>query len=155
LIDDLAQGVRATASRPERRSMCKAMPAMRALSVRQPWAELILRGRKTIECRSRATRIRERVWLYAARSTTSIASLQPPRTPVIDADTLMRGFLVGSVEIVGCRPLRRADRTAACVATDDGGFAWLLAKPDRLAVPLSPTRHPQPVFFYPFERGGR
>ena len=29
---------------------------MRALSIRQPWAELILRGVKTVEYRSRATR---------------------------------------------------------------------------------------------------
>ena len=32
-------------------------PRMRALSIRQPYAELILRGIKTIEYRSRRTRI--------------------------------------------------------------------------------------------------
>jgi len=41
---------------------------MRALSIRQPWAELILRGVKTVEYRSRATRIvGERFWIYASR----------------------------------------------------------------------------------------
>ena len=40
---------------------------MRALSVRQPYAELILRGVKTIEYRSRPTRIvGERFYIYAA-----------------------------------------------------------------------------------------
>jgi hypothetical protein len=40
---------------------------MRALSVRQPFAELILRGLKTVEYRSRATKIvGERFYLYAA-----------------------------------------------------------------------------------------
>lgn len=40
---------------------------MRALSIRQPYAELLLRGIKTIEYRSRATRIiGERFWIYAA-----------------------------------------------------------------------------------------
>ena len=40
---------------------------MRALSIRQPYAELILRGVKTVEYRSRATRIvGERFYLYAA-----------------------------------------------------------------------------------------
>jgi len=40
---------------------------MRALSIRQPYAELILRGIKKIEYRSRATRIvGERFWIYAA-----------------------------------------------------------------------------------------
>ena len=40
---------------------------MRALSIRQPYAELILRGIKTVEYRSRPTRIiGERFWIYAA-----------------------------------------------------------------------------------------
>ena len=38
---------------------------MRALSVRQPWAELIILGHKTIEVRSRRTHLRERVFIYA------------------------------------------------------------------------------------------
>ena len=38
---------------------------MRALSIRQPWAELILQGHKTIEVRSQRTNIRERVYIYA------------------------------------------------------------------------------------------
>src|SRR5262245_14035781 len=43
-------------------------PIMRALSIRQPWAELILRGIKTVEYRSRPTRIvGERFYIYAAK----------------------------------------------------------------------------------------
>ena len=40
---------------------------MRALSVRQPYAELIVRGAKKIEYRSTPTSIRERVYVYAAK----------------------------------------------------------------------------------------
>src|SRR5438094_10488011 len=41
-------------------------PPLRALSIRQPYAELILRGIKTIEYRSRGTKIvGERFWIYA------------------------------------------------------------------------------------------
>src|SRR5215218_3103712 len=41
---------------------------MRALSIRQPFAELILRGLKTIEYRSRPTRIiGERFYIYASK----------------------------------------------------------------------------------------
>lgn len=118
----------------------------RALSVRQPWAELILRGDKTIECRSRPTRIRERVWLYAARGRGG----NPQRRSLLENADLPRGVLVGSVEIVACRPLRRSDAAAACLATDFEGYAWLLAAPNRLSVPRAPIRHPQPTFFYPF-----
>ena len=42
---------------------------MRALSIRQPYAELILRGVKTIEYRSRPTKIiGERFYIYAPAS---------------------------------------------------------------------------------------
>ena len=42
---------------------------MRALSIRQPFAELILRGIKTVEYRSRPTRIiGQRFHIYASRS---------------------------------------------------------------------------------------
>ena len=42
--------------------------SMRALSVRQPFAELILRGIKTVEYRSRATNIiGERFYIYASK----------------------------------------------------------------------------------------
>jgi len=123
---------------------------MRALSVRQPWAELILRGEKTIECRSRPTLIRGRVWIYAARGPARSA----PLCPLADDVALLRGVLVGTVELVACRPLRRSDRTDACLAIDFDGYAWLMANPQRLAIPRKPARHPQPMFFYPFESAG-
>jgi predicted transcriptional regulator len=41
---------------------------MRALSIRQPYAELILQGIKTVELRSRSTRIvGERFYIYASK----------------------------------------------------------------------------------------
>ena len=38
---------------------------MRALSIPQSWAELILLGHKTIEVHSKRTHLRERVFIYA------------------------------------------------------------------------------------------
>lgn len=53
---------------------------MRALSVRQPYAELILRGIKTIEYRTRATSIvGERFYIYASKGKPRIESLQTPK----------------------------------------------------------------------------
>src|SRR4051812_19389225 len=44
------------------------LPPLRALSIRQPYAELILRGIKTVEYRSRATSIiGERFLIYASK----------------------------------------------------------------------------------------
>ena len=126
---------------------------MRALSIRQPWAELILLGHKTIEVRSQRTNIRERVYIYAGRS--RIEAEEEARVADqfgIDVDGLPRGVLVGTIEIVGCRPLEKSDSEAACFEIDqaDGFFAWLLERPERAANLQTPKKHPQPVFFNPF-----
>jgi hypothetical protein len=121
---------------------------MRALSVRQPWAELIIRGSKTIECRTRPTYVRERIWLYAAEGRAHRATLST--ITVTDDAALSRGVLVGTVDLIGCRRLRPADSAEACLPIDFDGYAWLLVRPERLATPVRPTCRPQPEFFMPF-----
>jgi hypothetical protein len=126
---------------------------VRALSVRQPWAELILRGAKTVEARPRRTHKRgERVHIYA-----SLQCIEPEEEARIaaefgiDIDTLPRGVLVGTVEIVGCEPLEPRHSRAACfeITESTGGFGWLLKDPQRADVLKRPDRHPQPSFFEP------
>jgi ASCH domain-containing protein len=108
----------------------------RAISIRQPYAELILRGQKKNEFRSRPTNIRERIYVYAAlrpaddRQAWGKAGASPGDFPT--------GVIVGSVEIVGCR---RDARTA--------GFAYTLRRPKRLRKPLSPKGQPMPIFWRP------
>src|SRR5687768_11853131 len=101
--------------------VCDRIVRVRALSIRQPWAEFILQGLKTIECRSRATKVRGRVWIYAARTLANTPSLESVPEP----HQLHRGVVIGSIEIVGCRPLRRSDSKAACINVDFDGYAWL------------------------------
>ena len=49
---------------------------MLALSIRQPYAELILRGVKTIEYRSRPTRkIGERFYIYASKGSGQLSAI--------------------------------------------------------------------------------
>ncbi|MBS0265835.1 MAG: ASCH domain-containing protein, partial [Planctomycetes bacterium] len=105
---------------------------LRALSVRQPWAEQILRGDKTAEYRSQPTNVRGRVYIYA-----SLAKPEPGADE-IEAG-LPRGLIVGTVEVVGCEG-------------SDGEFEWQLANPERLPEPLAPLGQPQAVWFYPFGR---
>jgi len=126
---------------------------VRALSVRQPFAELILRGIKTVEVRSRRTHVRGRVYVYASRTRDNPGDeARVSRKHRIDVDALPRGVLVGTVEIVDCSPLRRPDSKAAGFAITDpaGLFAWHLARPRRAARKLTPAKQPQPVFFNPF-----
>jgi len=116
---------------------------MRALSVRQPWAEVIILGHKTIEVRSRRTNIQERVHIYAGRSRIKAEEEAGIATEFgIDVDGLPRGVLVGIVEIVGCRPLEKSDSTAACfkITEASGFYAWLLERPERDENPQTPNR---------------
>jgi hypothetical protein len=107
------------------------MEPKRAISVRQPYAEQILRGTKRFEYRSIRTNIRERVYIYA--------SLRPADdTEPTECQGLPRGVIVGTVEIAGCGE------------DGNGGFAWVLKEPRRLDVPIKPRKQPQPVWFNPF-----
>lgn len=87
---------------------------MLALSIRQPWAWLILNAGKDVENREWPTRVRGRVLIHAAKGMTfdewghawdfaqgSLASAKALRAGVT-FDTIERGGIVGSVEIVDC-----------------------------------------------------
>lgn len=105
----------------------------RAISVRQPYAELILRGTKTIEYRSRKTNLRERVYVYASLTpgddkAFKEAGARPGGLPT--------GSILGSVEIVGCTGV-------------EGDYEWHLANPERLENPLTPKNQPQPGIWRP------
>ena len=105
-----------------------------ALSLRQPNAEQILRGKKKIEYRNMPTNKRERVYVYA-----SITPADQEAWDEIGKEPgdLRTGVIVGTVEVVGCRKVR-------------GEYEWDLAKPIRLKRALKPKNHPQPSWFYPF-----
>ena len=111
--------------------------SMRALSIRQPFAEAILRGAKTSEFRSGPTAIRERILIYAGlkRYTDDDERQIADEFDMadVDLDNLPRGVIVGSVELYDC----------------DGG-EWFLRNPQRAVHPVPPTNRPNPVWFYPF-----
>ena len=110
---------------------------VRALSIRQPHAEAIMRGVKKIEYRSRPTKIRGRILIYASlgrySSKDESAMMAEYGIKDVGCDELPRGVLVGSVELFDCE-----------------GGDWHVRKPERAEKLVSPTKQPQPVWFYPF-----
>jgi hypothetical protein len=126
-----------------------------ALGIRQPWAELILRGVKTIEVRSQPTTISGPIYLYTSKVLADIpAAAQAIRSHKLDAESLPKGAIVGSVQIIDCRPCTRDDARDACVPASvlAGRQAWVLGHPERLALPVKPRFLPYGVWFYPFRR---
>jgi hypothetical protein len=106
---------------------------MKALSVKQPWAELIASGRKRWEMRTWSTRYRGPLLIVAgARVADSPDALRhSARGPVASAIVL--------VELVDVRPVKQAwySQNARC-NVGPGDFAWVLQRPRR--VPPVPVK---------------
>jgi ASCH domain len=131
--------------------------SMLALSIRQPYLELILRGIKTAELRTQSTRIIDQpFYLYAAKSfakpliwSNDLQVDTPPdwmvelarQIKLIPKDLeLPTGVIVGTARI---------DRVVEPKGKGDP-FAWVLKDVERWATPKKPDRHPQPVWWRPF-----
>lgn len=107
---------------------------MRALSIRQPYAELILRGIKKIEYRSRPTKIiGERFYIYASRKW---AGVNGEALPGIQPGDLPTGLIVGTATISRCH-------------RNGNGYEWHLSDVQRIKKPRKPKGRPQPVWFRP------
>lgn len=110
------------------------MPITRALSIHQPFAELIMVGKKKYEYRSIRTHIRERVYVYASKK---LGPEKRWKESGYEPGSLPTGVLVGSVEIIGCEG-------------NSGDYKWKLARPIRAKRLSKPKNQPQPVWFRPF-----
>lgn len=83
---------------------------MLALSIRQPWASLILKAGKDIENRCWPTKVRGRILIHAAKGCTrdelenalDFAEEACGTRYSVDLKTIARGGIIGSVEIVDC-----------------------------------------------------
>lgn len=83
---------------------------MKALSIREPYASMILTGKKTIETRTWKTNYRGSVLLCAS---------QRPKGE-------LSGLAFALASIVDCRPMRKSHEKAACCSIYPGAFSWFL-----------------------------
>ncbi|MVX37252.1 ASCH domain-containing protein [Myroides sp. LoEW2-1] len=77
----------------------------KALSVKQPWAELIALGIKDIENRTWKTKFRGRVYIHASKVKDTSSRLSKERedaTNCIEEFKLDLGCIIGEVDIVDC-----------------------------------------------------
>jgi hypothetical protein len=107
---------------------------MKALSFRQPWAELVLQGRKTMDLRTYTTQYRGRIAIHASKKVERDACWENDLNP----DNLDAGGVVGTVALVDVIPLTEADYEArrpehlAGRRYRPGMYGWILARPERL-----------------------
>jgi hypothetical protein len=117
---------------------------IKALSVRQPYAEMIITGEKKTEYRTKNTNVRGRVYIYASatkyKKIDTLDIADQVGIPADEINQLPRKVVIGSVEIFDSR-----EREA-------GGYEWLLENPIRFshARPPNPDQRANPVWFFPF-----
>jgi hypothetical protein len=110
-----------------------------ALTVRQPWASLIIRGGKDIENRDWPTRVRGPVAIHSSAKlyredmddACSFLSGFMPRFSrrIFERDNFPTGVILGTVEIVDC--VRQSDSPWFM-----GEYGFLLRNPKPLADPI-------------------
>jgi len=83
---------------------------LKALSLKQPWANLIVAGDKTIETRVWGTAYRGRILLLSSKT--------PKIAPA--------GFALATADLVDCRPMTKRDEHAANCSVYPRAVAWIL-----------------------------
>lgn len=114
----------------------RGLKNLRALSVRQPWAWLIVNGYKDVENRSRATKYRGPLLIHAGLSRANLSDEKleafERRYGVKLPREYEQGGIVGVVDVAECN-----DRPNS-IWHDHGWSGWVLAKPRRL--PFRPCK---------------
>ncbi|WP_271215918.1 ASCH domain-containing protein [Streptosporangium carneum] len=109
---------------------------IRALSVRQPWAELIISGRKTIELRTWTSDYRGQLWLHVGRREDFRLESE------FGLKGLFRGGFIGAVELIAIVPMDAQrweswrERHCETGAYRPGLFGLILKDPRRFNTPI-------------------
>jgi len=112
---------------------------MKTLSIRQPWAELIIQGRKTLELRTWTVKYRGPLAIHASQTVEREACLAHG----LDPDQVTTGAVIGVADLVEIIELDAASYAAhSAEHLDDGPwtggplYGWRLANPRPLPEPL-------------------
>ena len=110
---------------------------VRALTIHQPWAELIIRGRKPFELRSWRTKYRGPLLIHSAAEVDSADA----RDLGLDPDKLITSAFVGVALLTDVRPYTREDARVLKRRRAGGGwysdlFSRVLTRPRRISHPI-------------------
>ncbi len=108
---------------------------MKTLSIKQPWAELIVSGEKKIELRNWNTNFRGNFLIHASKSPDAKAMKE------FGFNNLPFGFIVGKVELVDVKKYKNSgellkDKKLHLASGDWGKFGFILKNPERFENPI-------------------
>lgn len=130
---------------------------VKVLTVKQPWASLIVHGIKDIENRSWSTKFRGRVLIHAAakgekRYWSSLSVIQSSK--LLQSGSILNktffsdlptGSIIGSVEVVDCV----LNHTS--VWAEQGVYHWILANPILFEKPIENVKGKLGLWNYDWE----
>lgn len=83
---------------------------MKVLTIREPWATMIMEGKKTIETRTWTTRYRGSILLHASK------------TP----ESKISGCIFAVAKLINCRPMTKEDEKPAGCKVYPKAQSWIL-----------------------------
>jgi hypothetical protein len=112
---------------------------MKALSLKQPWAELILQGKKKIDLRKWNTNFRGRFLIHASKNPDEKAMKK------FNFKSLPCGFIVGEAELIDVKNYKGNkeefdnDKELHLATSDFGEFGFILKNVKRIS-PIIPSK---------------
>ncbi|MDI9431688.1 MAG: ASCH domain-containing protein [Planctomycetota bacterium] len=105
---------------------------MKCLSVRQPWAALIVAGLKDMENRSWEPRYRGRILIHAGAGmrVSDLDYLAEKYGIEVDRSSLVLGAILGAVDLIDCK------KKVTSRWHRRGQIGWYFANPRRLRSPI-------------------
>lgn len=129
---------------------------MKAITIKQPWASLIVSGLKDIENRSWKTNFRGRVLIHAGKAVSKNGWREMNQRQIdVAANTKMMGAIfnelpfgaiIGSVEIVDCV------QNHPSIWAEKGAWNWVLANPVMFPEPITGAKGKLSFWNYDCER---
>jgi len=106
---------------------------MKALSIKQPWAELILQGKKKIEIRKWNTKFRGKFFIHSSKNPDEEAMKK------FGFSNLPLGFILGTAELADVKDYGKLgdeefenDKNEHLAGKEWGSFGFILKNPERI-----------------------
>lgn len=114
------------------------LPTHLALSIKQPWAQFIIEGRKDVEVRSWATPYRGPLWIHTGLKLDTYANKR------FEQHELFRGGIIGYAELWGILPFSTKSWEAwrsrhlddSTFNEELGKYGWIFLNPKKLDRPI-------------------
>jgi len=121
---------------------------MKALSLKQPWVELILQGKKKIEIRKWNTNFRGEFLIHASK----VPDMKAMKRFGFKENELLLGFIVGKAELVNVKHYNnkefKQDKSLHLATKDFGNYGFILKNVKR----IKPIKCNGKLNFWDFKR---